>query len=56
VALALRLALIFTGPIPTADGGQTGVADTAAMDLVVLAAFVVLLAYVAWKTPRARGR
>jgi hypothetical protein len=52
VALALRLALIFTRPIPAADGGETGAGETPGMELIVLAAFVGVLAYVAWKTPR----
>jgi len=52
VALALRVALIFTRAIPAADGGQTDAGETARMDVIVLLAFVGLLAYVAWKAPR----
>jgi cytochrome b561 len=45
--------LILTCAIPATDPAQTARAHTAHMELIVLAAFVALLGYVAWKTPSA---
>jgi hypothetical protein len=50
------LVLIFTAAIPSTDGRQTDGGQTARMELIVLAVFVVVVAFVAWKAPSASRR
>ena len=42
--------------MPAPDGRQTAGGETAGMELIVLAVFVAVLAFVAWKAPSASRR